>query len=168
MDLLDRLLGHDAWTTRQLLECCRGMGDEAFDLPFEIGRGTLRATFVHIVRNMEVWSGVMDGSIRCWSDVAEETPGRQTVEALMGRLEAAADRLARVSRRVREEGAWDETWVDVLESPPRLRTYAGAIGHVITHSMHHRGQVMYMLRRLGVERVPEGDVLGWEEGVGRA
>jgi uncharacterized damage-inducible protein DinB len=49
-----------------------------------------------------------------------------------------------------------------------LRTYAGAIGHVITHSMHHRVQVMYMLRRLGVERVPEGDVLSWEEGVGRA
>jgi len=165
MDLLDRLLGHDAWTTGRLLVCCRGMGDGELDRAFEIGHGSLRATFVHIVRNMEVWSGVMDGSIRTRSDVEEETPARQTVDALIERLETAADRLGRVARRVREEGAWDETWVDVLESPARERTYGGAIAHVVTHSMHHRGQALFMLRRLGVE-APEGDVLSWEGEMG--
>ena len=31
MDILDRLLGHDAWTTRQLLLRCRGLTDEQLD-----------------------------------------------------------------------------------------------------------------------------------------
>ena len=49
MDLLDRLLGHDAWTTRELLLRCRGLGDEQLDRTFPIGHGTLRATFEHTV-----------------------------------------------------------------------------------------------------------------------
>ncbi|MEO2015569.1 MAG: hypothetical protein ABGZ53_14495 [Fuerstiella sp.] len=28
--------------------------------------------------------------------------------------------------------------------------------------MHHRAQVLYMLRRVGVVDLPEGDVLSWE------
>ncbi len=38
----------------------------------------------------------------------------------------------------------------------------GGITHILTHSMHHRAQVLYMLRRVGVVDLPEGDVLSWE------
>ena len=38
----------------------------------------------------------------------------------------------------------------------------GGIAHIITHSMHHGAQLLYMLRRLGVQGLPEGDVLSWE------
>ena len=61
MDLLDRLLGHDAWTTRQLLLRCRGLTDAALDREFDIGHRTVRATLAHIVRNVEVWSDLMSG-----------------------------------------------------------------------------------------------------------
>ena len=53
-------------------------------------------------------------------------------------------------------------WIDHRTNPPKARTYGGTIAHVITHSMHHRAQLLYLLRRLGVENVPEGDVLSWE------
>jgi uncharacterized damage-inducible protein DinB len=29
--------------------------------------------------------------------------------------------------------------------------------------MHHRAQVLYLLRKLGLEGLPEGDVLSWEQ-----
>jgi uncharacterized damage-inducible protein DinB len=28
--------------------------------------------------------------------------------------------------------------------------------------MHHRGQLIFMLRKLGVANIPEGDALFWE------
>ena len=56
--------------------------------------------------------------------------------------------------------------MDTLDSPPAEKTYGGAIAHVITHSMHHRAQLLYMLRRLGLEGLPEGDVLSWEQQAG--
>jgi len=56
MDLLDRLLGHDAWTTRQLLLRCRDLTDEQLDREFDIGHRTVRATLEHVIRNVEVLS----------------------------------------------------------------------------------------------------------------
>lgn len=35
MDLLDKLLGHDTWTTRQLLLACNSLPDELLDREFE-------------------------------------------------------------------------------------------------------------------------------------
>jgi uncharacterized damage-inducible protein DinB len=46
---------------------------------------------------------------------------------------------------------------------PTEKSYGGAIAHVITHSMPHRAQLLSMLRKRGVESLPEGDVLSWEE-----
>jgi hypothetical protein len=56
MDILDRLLGHDAWTTRQLLLRCRELTEEQLDRHFEIGDRSLRETFQHIMENMEIWT----------------------------------------------------------------------------------------------------------------
>jgi uncharacterized damage-inducible protein DinB len=155
MDLLDRLLGHDAWTTRQLLLICQRLGDEELDREFDIAHRTVRATSVHIVRNIEVWTDLMAGR-------PVRAKGGTTVAALIERLDRAAADLAAVARPIAKRGEWDERWLDVLDDPPREKTYGGAIAHVVTHGMHHRAQLLYMLRRLGVERLPEGDVLSWE------
>jgi uncharacterized damage-inducible protein DinB len=161
MDRLDRLLGHDAWTTRTLLLRARDLPDEDLDREFDIGHRCFRATADHIIFNMEVWSALMAG------EPPDTTRGvaaaDRTLDALVERLDVAALRLARVSRAVAERGAWDERWLDVLEEPPTPRSYGGAIAHVITHGMHHRAQMLYMLRRLGLEGIPEGDVLSWEQ-----
>ena len=93
-------------------------------------------------------------------------PQGRSVSALIARLDGAAADLARVARAVARRGGWDERWVDTLDSPPAKKTFGGGIAHVITHSMHHRAQLLYMLRRLGVEGLPEGDVLSWERQVG--
>lgn len=155
MDLLDRLLGHDAWTTRQLLLLCRPLTDEQLDREFDIGHRSLRATFGHIIRNVEWWSDQMAGRPR-------RDQGGESVDEFIARLDTAADDLASVARSVAERAAWDELWVDPEESPTIERTFGGTIAHVVTHSMHHRAQVLYLLRQLGVKDTPEGDVLSWE------
>ena len=166
MDLLDRLLGHDAWTTRQLLLRCQGLANGQLDQEFDIGHRTVRATFLHIIRNAEVWSDLMVGRpVR--ADQGEEPQGR-SVAGMIARLDRAAADLAAIARSVAQRGSWDERWVDHLDHPPAEKTYGGGIAHVITHSMHHRAQVLYMLRRLGVRELPEGDVLSWEQQAGSA
>jgi uncharacterized damage-inducible protein DinB len=160
MDLLDRLLGHDAWTTRQLLLLCRDLTDEQLDRDFDIGHRTVRATFVHIIRNLEIWSALMSGQTMHGGETMP--PLETSIPALLDRLDRAADDLARVARAVADRGGWDERWIDTLDNPPVEKTYGGGIAHIITHSMHHRAQVLYLLRRLGVKELPEGDVFSWE------
>lgn len=160
MDLLDRLLGHDTWTTRQLLLLCQGLTDEQLDREFDISHRTVRATCAHIIRNVEAWSDLMAGRpIR--------SAEGDSIPELIGRLDCAARDLADMARDVARRGGWDELWTDTLDEPPTEKTYGGTIAHVITHSMHHRAQLIYLLRRLGVENLPEGDVLSWEHRASR-
>ena len=156
MDLLDRLLGHDAWTTRELLLRSAGLADAWLDREFDLGLGTLRRTFLHIVRNMEVWADLMAGA-------AVRADGDASVAGLVARLDGAAADLAKVAYDVAQRGAWDAKFVDSLDRPPTEKTYGGGIAHILTHSMHHRAQALHMLKRLGVSGLPEGDVLSWEQ-----
>ena len=165
MDLLDRLLRHDAWTTRQLLEICRRLTDEQLDREFDIGHRSVRATFQHIIFNVEAWSALMANDPLPLNDGAGVEG--QSVDAFIARMDRAASQLAGLARAVAERGGWDERWVDSLDNPPAEKTYGGSIAHVITHSMHHRAQLLYMLRQLGIEALPEGDVLSWELQNGR-
>lgn len=149
-------MGHDAWTTHQLLTCSKELADEQLDREFDMSHRSVRATFQHLVRNMEVWSDLMAGR-------PPRAAAGDSIDELTVRQEKAAGDLAEVARAVAGRDGWDDLWTDWLDTPPTRKTYGGALAHVITHSMHHRAQLIYMLRQLGVENLPEGDVLSWEK-----
>ena len=160
MDLLDRLLEHDAWTTRQLLLRCQGLTEEQLDRDCDMSHRSVRATLLHLIRNMEVWSDLM--AAKTMRENPGLLPGGRSVSGLIDRLDRAASELATVAHAVAQRNGWDEEWLDTLDEPPTRKTFGGSIAHVITHSMHHRAQLIHMLRRIGVEDLPEGDVLSWE------
>lgn len=160
MDILDRLLRHDAWTTRQILLRCTNLTDVELDQRFDIGNGSLRATLLHIIDNMEVWTDLMyERPVR---EQAVDSERARSVDGLTERLNAVAPELADLARRVAAEERLDDTWTDYLDDPPTEKSFGGAIAHVITHSHQHRGEALHMLQRLGVRDLIEGDVLSWE------
>ena len=155
MDLLDRLIAHDSWTTRQLLLACESLPDELLDKAFDIDQQTLRRTFVHLISNMEVWTDLL-----CERPVTDRTG--ETIPALLDRLSHISRDFALVARTVAREGRYDDCFLDTLDDPPILKTFGGAIGHLITHSMHHRAQIMYLMEKVGIKEHVEGDLLSWE------
>jgi uncharacterized damage-inducible protein DinB len=102
------------------------------------------------------------------SPIPPTSPGKPSLSELGIRLDWAAAQLAAVAKEIAARGGWNERWRDVLDDPPAEKTYGGAIAHVITHSMHHRAPLLYMLRQLGLVNLPEGDVLSWEQQRGLA
>lgn len=155
MDLLDRLLGHDAWTTRQLLLACQALPAELLDQEFDIDHRSLRKTFVHMIDNLETWTDLL-----CERPVQTRTG--DTIPELLARLSVISREFANVARKVAREQRYDDCFLDTLDNPPRLKTFGGTIGHVITHSMHHRAQVMFLLEKVGIKDHIEGDLLSWE------
>lgn len=61
MDLLERMLRHDRWTTERLLALSQDLSDAQLDREFDIGHRTLRNTFDHMILNVEFWTGLMVG-----------------------------------------------------------------------------------------------------------
>jgi len=155
MDIVDRLLAHDTWTTRQLLMACQSLPDSLLDREFDIDHKTLRETFIHIIDNMETWTDLL-----CERPV-EEKKGTSIPE-LMSRLSMASRDLAIITHKIVREGRFDDCFIDTLDKPPRPKTFGGTIGHVLTHSMHHRAHVMWIMERVGLKDHIEGDLLSWE------
>ena len=159
MDLLDRLLGHDRWTTAQLLERCRELRAEQWAQPFDLGHQTLAATLQHMIANVRVWTDLM--AERPIQPAADEA--LITADLLLAAWQHVYTDFATLACRIADERRWDATYVDVLDDPPRSKSYGGTIAHVITHNMHHRADIIHMLTRLGLAQVLEGDVLSWEQ-----
>lgn len=163
MDLLDRLLGHDAWTTHRVLERCWEVAPGELHRTFDVGHGTAHATIVHMIGNVRVWTRLMNG------ETIEPEPDSWeglSVDDLIRRHDESQTAFAALARGIRDGGRWDEVWVDTLDDPPAQKTYGGAIAHVLTHDMHHRGELLHILGRLGVPRLLEGDALSWEVAAG--
>ena len=88
MEILDRLLGYDAWTTRQLLLRCRELSDEQLDRQFDIGHRSVRATLLHMIRNMEFWTDLITGQpVR---DDAGGLADARAVDGVLRRLDVAS------------------------------------------------------------------------------
>ena len=85
LDLLDRLVGHDSWTTHRFLEIATSLSDEQLDRGFGIGHGTLRLTFEHLIWNIECWTDLMKGD-----SVRRRASHGQSINTLIDRFEAAA------------------------------------------------------------------------------
>ena len=155
MDLLDRLLAHDSWTTRQLLLACQSLPDEKLDQVFAIDHQSLRSTFVHLIDNMEVWTDLL------WERPVTQRTG-ESIPELLDRLSVISREFAQIARKVAREHRYDDCFLDTLDNPPRPKTFGGTLGHLLTHSMHHRAQIMFLMEKLGVQEHIEGDLLSWE------
>ncbi len=156
MNILQQLLHHDFWTTLQLIDRCAKLSDSELDKEFNIGHQTIRATVNHMVRNVDVWSAVIsDTDI---SSPLQQTPG-PTIKSLRMRLCGAFEQLRATALRVENDGRWNEEFIDPVDGKTKQRGLA--ISHIITHSMHHRAQLLYMMRCVGLSDLPEGDVFSW-------
>lgn len=157
MNLLERLLGHDYATTHDLLERCLELSDEQMDRVFDVGWETLRKTFDHIIGNIELWTDLMlERPVRDWSTEV-------TVNQLLERLEQSYAEFSQFALQVESEGRLDDLFTDVLDEPPTQKSLGGAIGHVLTHNMHHRAELLHIMYRLGMKNLPEGDLMGWDQ-----
>ena len=52
--------------------------------------------------------------------------------------------------------------MDILDTPPRAKTFGGTLLHVLTHTTVHRWEIQHMLQRLGLNDLIEGDALSWD------
>src|SRR5205814_5458302 len=108
-DLLDRLLEHDAWTTRRALDLAETLNAAQLDQVFDIGHGTIRETLEHVIGNIEVWTDLMVGQ-----PVHERGSAGQSIAVSRRRFDAAYSDFARVAKDMRDRGLLNSYYVDVL------------------------------------------------------
>lgn len=161
-DILDRLLSHNAWTTRQLIERAGELPSQQYVQRFDIGPGSVHDTLRHIISVMFGWADeIADRSRRPSLGSDGEGPVR-SVDELLKLLDDAAKELEKTARLIVDRDTMDEIMSVTYEGRTWEFTRGTALAHVLTHGMHHRAQVFNMMRRLGKPIDIDGDVIEWE------
>lgn len=145
--MIDELLAYNAWANERVLGWCADVPEEAFDRPFLLGAGSLRATLHHIADAEQVWLDRWRG-----------TPSKpEPMPAGLGRREIVAHLTRLHEQRTQflaplDDGALCEK---LVYANSRGETYSHRLVdlllHVSSHGVHHRAQALNMLRVLGAK-----------------
>ncbi|HLE77714.1 MAG TPA: DinB family protein [bacterium] len=134
----------------RVLERVRALPHARFTQRFPFGHGSIRATVVHIA-DTEWWYTSM---LRGVPAPEERSPFRHFSRTGLPPLEAAwRDLAVWTARALKEETDWDrpvEDWWTTKRWKRGVKTTAGGVAtQLLFHEIHHRAQVMAMLRPLG-------------------
>ena len=158
--MLDRMLDHDQWATGELLDVSVGLTDAQLDQAFDIGHTSVRATLVHLVKNVGSWAAYLtalaDGQEAVWPRRDER---KLSIAELIALHKPSSDAFIGVARRLREEGRFEETYADRYGIRKSL---GGTLLMVIEHNAVHRSEVCHMLGRLDGIEAPEVDYGVWD------
>lgn len=168
MDLIDRMLEHDLWLSRRILERASTLSDDDLDRnvrgdrepqPFESEQPTIRGMLDRLVFTREVWTAGIAGR-------PDPLPGRDTtIEGLQQRLDVSAVEFTDVVRGIRDRGEWDTAFVNALRSPPQSFTFGGMVLHVLTFQACRRSELIQAMREVGIDDLGYGDPIEWERAV---
>jgi uncharacterized damage-inducible protein DinB len=154
-DPLQILLRHNLWATRQMIDAAATLSEEQFHQRFEMGPGSVHDTLVHMLGAMRVWGDLLAG--REQRPRLEQQGARRTAGELHALLKEISADLSVSAVAHPLEG----TVVRKREDKSYTLTRGAVLMQVLTHGMHHRAQILNMLRRLGVTQSPASSVAEW-------
>jgi AraC family transcriptional regulator len=161
-DLTERMVAHHVDRVRELLEAAATLPESELGRPmrpglvvvwFEGEEASAALMAERLVYTLEIWVAAITGE--AWPDVG----GRGD---LLQRHKRASRAFARLARRIRDRGAWDDAFVDALCEPPQAFTYGGVISHVLAYGAVRREALAGVLRELGAQVPSSGDPIEWE------
>ena len=163
-DLTERMVSHHLDRVRELLEVAATLPRDEFERPvrpgfvavwFEGEEASAARMAERLVFTLEVWVAAIDG---------RPAPPLDGGGDLVRRHERAARDFARIARRIRDRGAWDDAFVDALCEPPQSFTYGGVLAHVLSYGAVRREALASVLAELGAHVPSSGDPIEWEAG----
>lgn len=157
LDRLQAFLGYSEWANGQLIRAAAGLSSEKLDQPFDMGRGTLRKTLLHLWAGESMWLARWKGQMETpWPDEEQKADVPNIDERFKHVYSDRAEFLASL------KDADFNRVITYRDSKGSLfkATLGDMVMQGIVHSIHHRAQAVNMLRRVGAT-APEVDYMYW-------
>lgn len=159
------LFAYNAWANRRIFTALRALPSEAYVRDLKSSHGGLHGTLCHVVWAEQLW-------LNRWM-------GRPKPAVPQGKdlatLEAAAQRWEEIEReRATFLGGFTDPRLDesVVVQPSTggafRHTFREMFRHAVDHSSYHRGQIVTMLRQVGVTPPTTGLIVFYRERGGHA
>ena len=162
MNLSDikRLLDYTEWANGLVMQAAAQLPDESLRREVGISHGSIFGTLVHMAGAewiwLERWHGHSPAKAEAWSFWSTESCA--DLPALTDRWGAVIDKRARFVSELDEDRLAAELGFNLLSGDPSSMRLVDQMQHVVNHATMHRGQIVGMIRQLGVDP-PSTDLL---------
>lgn len=135
-----------------LLEWVRAQPSAVYTQTFPIGMGSIRATLVHVAAAEWGYTHRLSGKDYGPGDYPFTVERYPEFEAFAAAWDAQRALTRQTLVNLGDPGRRIEVVSRTFTPPVRIRTTAGGLaGQLLFHEVHHRAQVMAMLRQVGVK-----------------
>jgi len=162
MNLQDikRLFDYTEWANDLAIAAAAKLPDEHLRRDVAISHGSILGTLVHMAGAewiwLERWHGHSPAKAEAWSTWSTEACG--DLPTLQERWADVIDRRARFVSELDEDRLGAELAYKLLSGDPSSLRLVDQMQHVVNHATMHRGQIVGMIRQLGIEP-PSTDLL---------
>lgn len=137
---------HGRWANDRILAAAKELPDETLDRKFDMGPGSLRETLRHIYGADRIWFERVGGTNAAAMPHARDLATiLQLIDASQKLDDARSIWLAGIS----DEAVRQPINYKSMKGEPYTNKLCDILLHVCTHGIHHRAQVMAMLRQIG-------------------
>jgi uncharacterized damage-inducible protein DinB len=162
MNLSDikNLFAYTEWANALAMNAAANLSDENLRRDVSISHQSIFGTLTHMAGAewiwLERWHGRSPAKAEAWSMWTPESCADLTV--LNERWQGVVDRRARFVSELDEERLAAELAFKLLSGDPSSMRLVDQMQHVANHATMHRGQVVGMIRQLGIDP-PSTDLL---------
>ena len=162
MDLADirHLFDYTEWANALAMDAADNLTDEQLQRDFGISHKSIFGTLAHMAGAewiwLERWHGRSPGKAEAWSLWTPASCG--DLAGLNDRWGEVVDARAQYLEQLSEEKLSADLSFNLLSGDPSSMRLVNQMQHVVNHATMHRGQVVGMIRQLGIEP-PATDLL---------
>jgi len=154
MNLSDirHLFDYTEWANELTLNAAAALSDEDLRRDFKISHGSIFATLLHMAAAdwiwLERWHGRSPAGKEAWS--LWTTDSCADLKVLTKRWDEVIERRAQLISQLDEPRLAAELSFKLLSGDPNTLRLVDQMQHVVNHATLHRGQVVGMIRQLGI------------------
>ena len=155
MDLIDikHLFDYTEWANELAMEAAGKLPDEQLRRDFGISHKSIFGTLLHMAGAewiwLERWNGRSPAKAEAWSQWTTESCA--DLPTLKERWNGVVHNRKRYVSQLADSSLADELAFKLLSGDPSSMRLVHQMQHVVNHSTMHRGQVVGMIRQLGID-----------------
>ncbi len=159
VSIIRDLFDHNDWANTRILQICAGLTAEQLDQVRSIGFGSLRNILYHLAEAEQIWLERWLGEP--WRTLQTDAAG-MSILAMQNWLTSTAQRRNELLSRESSNQYLRKVTFRNLKGIESTLELSGLLNHVTNHGIHHRAQLLNLLRGHGIT-IPGGlDYLFWK------
>jgi uncharacterized damage-inducible protein DinB len=158
LQLLKDYAAYNAWANQTLADAILEMDEHTHQQIVKSSFPNLYATILHMWDAESIWWQRMEGHAQLLIPSREFNPAMK--EAINGLLNQSRE-WSNWMNRVTEEQLQKEFSYKNLKGEAFTSGVWQVVHHIFNHGTYHRGQLVTMMRELGVTEIPSTDFILW-------